>query len=785
MFKFTCFLKFSLMCFFFLFIGNQSLSAQLNIDSLSHIDYQQLHGANLNDVWGYVDELGNEYAIVGTSKGTSIVNITDGANPQEVFWLAGTESIWRDPCVYGNYAYVTTEAEDGLLIIDLSPLPQSTNLTSTFYTGPASNPWQSAHTCFTSSNGYAYIFGSNRGNGGVIMLDIHTNPMSPIEVGTYDAYYVHDGYERNDTLYIAHIYDGFFSLVNVADKLNPILLGTRTTPNTFTHNIWPSANGQFVYTTDEISGAYVTAYDITNGSNIQEVDRVQSAQNSMVIPHNVHVRGEYLVTSYYSDGVIVHDATYPYNLVQVGNYDTYIGQTPGFDGCWGVYPFFPSGKAVAADITKGLFIVNMHYQKACYLEGVVTDAVSGLTLSDVAVQLSSAVMQEKTNQLGFYATGTALSGVYTVSFSKAGYYPMTITLSLINDELITLNVPLIPIDPFSVNITVLEYGTNNPIPDAQIRFFHPMIEHNGITNGLGLEDFIMYYQETYRLTVGKWGYQTFCTDTSVTVNANVLTVYLIPGYYDDFEFDFGWSVSGDATAGMWERGVPNPTTNAVQAIDADWDCGKMAFVTGNDFGLSPDLDDLDSGYTQLLSPQMDFSSLPTPYINFARSFFCYHGPGLFDDTLKVYLSNGTTSVLIYQVGAPVYAPTTFEYVSIPISGLLPFTNTMQLKLIISDYAPNNNITEAGFDHFTVTNMPTATVPIQELSSWELYPNPCHDKLQIKGALPIAHWSIFDMRGAVLLEGFTEESSSEIPVENLINGVYFLRFQEEVRQWVKQ
>ena len=43
-------------------------NAQLNVDSLSHIDYLQLHGANLNDVWGYVDELGNEYAIVGTSK---------------------------------------------------------------------------------------------------------------------------------------------------------------------------------------------------------------------------------------------------------------------------------------------------------------------------------------------------------------------------------------------------------------------------------------------------------------------------------------------------------------------------------------------------------------------------------------------------------------------------------------------------------------------------------------------------------------------------------------------
>ncbi len=778
------FLKSAFVCLLMLLLGTDQLVAQLNVDSLSHIDYQQLHGANLNDVWGYVDELGNEYAIVGTSKGTSIVNITDGANPQEVFWLAGTESIWRDPCVYGNYAYVTTEAEDGLLIIDLSPLPQSTNLTTTLYTGPATNPWQSAHTCFTSTNGYAYIFGANRGNGGVIMLDIHTNPMSPIEVGTYDPFYVHDGYERNDTLYIAHIYDGFFSLVNVVNKANPVLMGTRTTPNSFTHNIWPSANGQFVYTTDEISGAYVTAYDITNGSNIQEVDRVQSSQNSFVIPHNVHVRGEYLITSYYSDGIIVHDATYPYNLIQVGNFDTYSGQTPGFDGCWGVYPFFPSGKAVAADITKGLFILGMHYQKACYLEGIVTDAQTGSNLSNVQVQLSSAVMQEQTNQQGFYATGTALSGVYTVSFSKAGYYPMSITVSLINDELITLNVPLIPIAPYNATITVLEYGTNNPIPDAQVRFSHPIIEHNGLTNGLGVEDFVMYYQENYRLTVGKWGYQTFCTDTIVTATENAITIYLIPGYYDDFEFDFGWTVSGNATTGMWERGVPNPTTNTVQPFDAQWDCGKMAFVTGNDIGMNPDHDDLDSGYTQLLSPQMDFTNWSTPYINFARSFFCYHGPGLFDDTLKIYLSNGTTSVLIHQVGAPVYAPMTFDYVSIPVSGLLPFTNTMQLRLYISDYAPNNNITEAGFDHFTVTNMPTVALPKQELSTWNLYPNPCTDKLHLEGAVPLGSWTIFNASGVVLLAGNTAQSSVEIDVDKLTSGIYFLRFQEEVRQWVK-
>jgi choice-of-anchor B domain-containing protein len=768
----------------FVLIG-LNLQAQLHVDSLSHIDYQQLHGANLNDVWGYIDELGNEYAIVGTSKGTSIVNITDGNNPQEIFWLAGTESIWRDPCVSGDYAYVTTEAEDGLLIIDLSPLPQSTNLSTTLYTGPTSNPWQSAHTCYTSPNGFAYIFGSNRGNGGVIMLDIHTDPMNPIEVGTYDPFYVHDGFERNDTLYIGHIYDGFFSLVNVTDKSNPILLGTKTTPNSFTHNIWPSTNGQVVYTTDEISGAYITAYNIQNPANIVELDRVQSSPNSIVIPHNVHVLGDYLVTSYYSDGIIIHDATYPYNLIQVGNYDTYVGQTPGFDGCWGVYPFFPSGKTVAADITKGLFILDVNYQKGCYLEGVVTDALSGATLSNVSVQLSSAVMLEKTNQQGFYATGTANSGVYTVNFTKAGYYPMTLTVSLINGQLSTINVPLIPITPFLTNVTVLEYGTNAPISDANIRFSHPIIEHEGVTNGLGEEEFTMFYQENYRLTVGKWGYQTFCMDTVVTALNSDLTIYLVPGYYDDFEFDFGWSVSGTATSGMWERGVPNPTTNVVSSEDAQWDCGKRAYVTGNDVGMNPDHDDVDGGFTQLLSPQMDFSSYATPFINFATSFFCYHGPGLFDDTLKVYLSNGTNSVLIYQPVTPESNPMSFEYTSIPLSGLLPFTNTMQVQLVISDLNPNVNITEAGFDHFSITNQPIANVTEEHEGDWILYPNPTATSLKLRGTYAIGSYAILDLTGKQCIQGNCSEKEMDCSVESLEPGMYLIRFQNQVLTWVKQ
>ena len=38
--------------------------SQVNIDSVGHVNYTTLHDTGLNDVWGYVDEDNNEYALV-------------------------------------------------------------------------------------------------------------------------------------------------------------------------------------------------------------------------------------------------------------------------------------------------------------------------------------------------------------------------------------------------------------------------------------------------------------------------------------------------------------------------------------------------------------------------------------------------------------------------------------------------------------------------------------------------------------------------------------------------
>jgi choice-of-anchor B domain-containing protein len=742
--------------FAILLSSTHSIWSQLNVDSLSHIDYQALHGANLNDVWGYVDETGNEYAVVGTSKGTSIVDVTNPTNPQEVFWLPGTESIWRDPCVYGNYAYVTTEAQDGLTIIDLSPLPASNILPTTIYTGPLGNPWQSAHTCFVDENGFAYIFGSNRGNGGVIILNVAVNPMNPQEVGTFDNWYVHDGYARNDTLYLAHIYDGFFSLVDVTVKSNPILLGTQATPDDFTHNIWPSQNGQFVFTTDEVSGAYIGAYDITDPLNIKEVDRTQHSPGQGVLPHNTHVRGNHLITSYYSDGIVIHDVTYPYNMIKVGQYDTYPLQTAGFDGCWGVYPFLPSGTILASDITEGLFILGPTYVQASYLEGTVTDALTLQPVSQVKAQITGNDQNDLTDISGAYATGMLLTGNVDVTYSKVGYFPQTISVNLTQGVITQQDVQLVPIPPYNLTVNVIDATNGNPISDAQISLQADLLEHTGISNGLGVEDFVLYYQEAYWITVAKWGYMTNCYEWQINQATGTITVSLSPGYHDEFTFDLGWTVGGTATAGIWERGIPNPTSDdAAPGIDMDYDCGNRAYVTGNEPSLQPDLDDVDGGYTQLVSPVMDLTSYPNPHINFAQWFFCLHGNPP-DDTLEVIVSNGLTSVTISKTGSE--PSQFFQWIpkSIRLLDFITPTANMQVFFKVSDNDGNVNITEAGVDYFNVSNSNVLSLPTNEIDA-PVYPNPFSQSLSFPPTGKEEGFELFDLQGNVLIHGVSSAS----------------------------
>lgn len=761
--------------------------SQLNMSLVGHLDYQALHNSNLNDCWGYVDETGIEYALVGTTKGTSVVSLADPANPVEVFWEPGTQSIWRDLQVYGDYAYITTEADDGLLIIDMSPLPASSVLPTTYYFGPSGNGWTSAHDIFIdTTGGWAYICGANRGNGGLIILDIHTDPLHPVEVGIFDPWYCHDAFAQGNRLYGAHIGEGFLSVSDNTDHANPVLINTQITPNSFTHNVWVTSDDHYAVTTDEIAGAYLTLYDVSNPGDIRETDRIRSSPGESIIPHNAFiVRDSLIISSYYTDGITIHDMTRPHNLVQIGGFDTNPLATATFNGSWGTYPFLPSGLILASDIEQGLFVLHADLISAAWYEGLVRDASNLSPLTDVLVAIDNNPQTDLSNALGAYGVGTVTTGVQNVTFSKVAYYPQTIAVDFSSGVLVLDTIDLVPIPPFALTVVVQEQGTGTGIIGADVRIEVPEMVQDGPTNGLGEHNFQLYYPGNSIVTVGKWGYRTKCAEYVLDASTGTITVQLQKGYYDDFSFDFGWTTIVDgATTGLWERGIPNPVSdNASPPVDALYDCDRYAYVTGNLADEGSDADDVDGGRVSLYSPLFDATTYTDPHLYYQRWFFCEYGPGLADDTLTIYLSNGSTQVKIdsvYNTGFTVdWVPRSYR-----IADFLTPTANMQLMLTTADEGPNVNVTEAAIDAFSIDEQSILGADAQTAPQLTIYPNPVQQQLTVLHSAG-ADFSIVSPAGITVMQGFFPESTATVPVAMLAPGIYFLRVGDQIVKFVKE
>lgn len=754
-----------------------------NIDSLGHFDYVDQRGTFISDIWGYVDENNNEYAIVGCVSGTSIVDVTDPANPVEVFWESGQNSTWRDIKVYNDFAYITTEAEDGLLIIDLTPLPVSTNLPVYYYNGPVGGEWSTAHNIFIDENGIAYIFGADRGEGGVIMLDLTQDPTAPVEVGEFDDYYCHDGFVRNDTAYFAHIYDGFFTVVDVSDKSNPVELGSEMTPTQFAHQIWVDSAG-IVYVLDEISGGYIASYDISNINSFQLLDKIQCSPGDRITPHNGFTIGDFIVTAYYSYGVSIHDKSNPANLVEVGRFDTNPHNRGSTDGCWGVYPYLPSGHILATDIEEGLFILDPTYVHAAFIEGTVSNQANAQPINNVDVDILTVNQLDLTDINGGYAAGVAVAGTYDVIFSKIGWYPDTVQVNLVSGMTTIQDVQLVEIPRFPVYVKVTDQSSGNPIYDAKILFDYEILEHRDATNGLGESITELIYPGDYTFQVAKWGYEIHCDYVSLDTLNDTLYVELVPGYEDDFTFDLGWSSYGNAEHGLWERGIPNGMTEDSiiyyfpdhGALDG---CNNYCYTTDNDINFK----DVKQGNVVLVSPVMDLSGYMDPHMNYYTWFWNMWGPYNPDDSLKIFLSDGTTVKMI-DFNTDSINDQTWKQRSIRVADYFTPTSTMQLIVETSDTGMYENYTEAGFDNFSVSEFYLNLVEKEEENKINFYPNPSTDFIQFTGVGQGKFTvSIFDMSGKMVKNDFLYQQNGQVPIFGLEEGLYVVNLRDKLGQVV--
>lgn len=705
-----------------------------NLTLLGSYEWPNTEGS---DIWGWADPNdGSEYALVGLNDGFSCVNVSNTANPVEMYHIPDINSTWRDVKTWGNYAYITTEADAGLLIVDLTDMTGNTYWHVTTFNHPtngSSVEFTAAHNLYIDENGICYIFGASSNTGsspsdGAIFLDVDANPIAPHYLGEWDVNYIHDGMVRGDTLHAGCVYAGELYIIDVSNKSNPVTLGTHVTPNAFTHNAWISDDGDYVFTTDETSDAYLAAYDITDCSNIQEVDRIQSNPGSLSIPHNAHVDGNFLITSYYRDGTTVHDITHPNNMIQVGYYDSYSGSGDGFDGCWGTYPFLPSGIIISSEINSSsnqsgkLMIYERGFGQACFLEGNVTDASNGNNLSGVNIEILNTAIPSisSSNLLGDYISGTADAAVYDVVFSKPGYFSDTLSATLTSGVVTILNASLQPSLPFNSSGVVIDVNGNG-IANAQVVIYNSGFTFNVTTDASGNFNINNMYEGSYQVIAGQWGYISSCSNEYISASSNV-SITLQEGYYDDFTFDFGWMVTGNATAGIWERGEPQGTSYQGDEFnpdnDVNNDCTDFAYVTGNGGGSAGD-DDVDDGNTVLTSPVFDATINSYNYINYYKWFAVGGGNGgASTDELTISITNGLTTVLLEKMDLNSSNLHSWSYSSFDISQHITPTTTMQLIVETAD-VPSGHLVEAALDYFTVTAQPNSINDINAIGNGDL------------------------------------------------------------------
>jgi hypothetical protein len=168
-------------------------------------------------------------------------------------------------------------------------------------------------------------------------------------------------------------------------------------------------------------------------------------------------------------------------------------------------------------------------------------------------------------------------------------------------------------------------------------------------------------------------------------------------FEDDFESNLGWTVTGDALTGAWERGVPAGNGDRCDP-PVDGDGSGSCYVTANAYGDF----DIDGGSTTLTSPTMDASSAGIlSYLRWYNNGTNCNGADPQNDVFVVEFStnDGATWYDLEVVGPSGdgvdggWVPVEFDLDSVP--GFTP-TDTFRIRCTASDLG-EASLVEAGFD----------------------------------------------------------------------------------------
>lgn len=768
------------------------LSAQnLNIAYRSKLVFPE---RTLNNVGGFAAD-GKEYALVCAGDALVIVDVSNPDQPEWITEVPCSNSV--EVKTYSHYAYTSGDLNDGVTIIDLSGLPGSSLDWHLFEgEGAVADQISGCHTLHIDTiSGYLYTYGGAFSNGAVV-FDLNDDPYHPVFAGIYDQYgYIHDGFVDHDTLYAAHIYGGIFTIVDMTDKSAPAVLGVQSTPGNFTHSTWLTNDRKTLLTADEVTGGYLSAFDVSDPTDIHLLDKIRVMPlNATPTIHNIHVRGNFSVNSWYSAGVTIVDITHPDNLVEVGRFDVYPSSDQGgYIGCFGVYPYLPSGNLLASVMNNGtgggeLWVLTPDYQPACFLTGLVTDASSGNPLNGVLTKLENGDEGTTlhTGSDGIFRMGQASGGQFNLIVSKSGYWPQSIPVTLSPSLIVDLNVALVPVPTITLNGQVLT-ADNQPVPQARVAawavnglYFETETDEEGnyLLSGVS--------EGTYHLVAGAWGFGYEVNSSVQLADDQEINFLIDRKYIDDFFFDYGWEVSGTSPTGIWERCDPvvaADESGLVIVPENDvlaGDIGNLCYTTGN--GPTSSLNTVHDGSAILRSPVMDLSAYSQPVFS-GKVYFAYgFAANQVFDSLTIYIENGDTEKVLARFGRVF----NWQTLNAGMPGDMALSSNMRIRVECNSttVAPSIGL-EATFDHFAVMEGASSQVALPDRNIFvKSSPNPFVSNTRLECVLNNGeHWQLVvrDVLGQKVWQNEVQGPDFSLEIGNDWQpGIYFARLEQAGR-----
>jgi len=337
-----------------------------SVDSITDFGNQRYSGC-----YGWEDNSGNAYAIIGGTGGTYFIDLSDSLSPQLADYVPGALPLctWREYKTFGNYVYMASDDEGAnhFQIADLSPLPDSVHVVL-----DNDSIFQRAHTLFIDSN-YLYAAAVTQFDtfSSMAVYDL-TNPQFPkllrrLEQDYPSITYVHDMFVKDGIIYASAGYQGLY-IMELRGDTQFIMLGQYPLYNYqgFNHSSWITENDSFIVFTDEVPEGLPFKIAELNQFMVSPLQTAYS--NPGATAHNPYIKDNLLFMSYYQDGLWVYDLSNPAFPQVRGYYDTWPDNdiagdypSPRYAGCWGAFPFFSHHRfIIASDMQYGLFVLDPH-----------------------------------------------------------------------------------------------------------------------------------------------------------------------------------------------------------------------------------------------------------------------------------------------------------------------------------------------------------------------------------------------------------------------------------------